>query len=111
MLLDSEGRVVAATDRERLGQRRSTDPFFVQASRSPDTVFTSNEPETGRFDFTFSRAMRGTEQGAKHAPTVHVLATTVGTGEQCIGGRVRVFVGKVQKRRESGRQISGGHGI
>ncbi len=61
MLLDSEGRVVAATDRERLGQRRSTDPFFVQASRSPDTVFTSNEPETGRFDFTFSRAMRGTE--------------------------------------------------
>jgi len=61
VLLDAEGRIVAATDRERLGQRRDTDPFFVQASRSPDTVFTSNEPETGRFDFTFSRAMRGTE--------------------------------------------------
>ena len=58
MLLDRDGRVVAATDRERLGQGRSSDPFFVQAARSNDTVFTSNEPETGRFDFTFSRAMR-----------------------------------------------------
>jgi two-component system C4-dicarboxylate transport sensor histidine kinase DctB len=61
VLLDREGRIVAATDRERLGQRRSSDPFFVQATRSPDTVFTSNEPETGRFDFTFSRAMRGAD--------------------------------------------------
>jgi two-component system C4-dicarboxylate transport sensor histidine kinase DctB len=61
VLLDGEGRIVAATDRERLGQRRNSDPFFVEASRSPDTVFTSNEPETGRFDFTFSRAMRGAD--------------------------------------------------
>ena len=61
VLLDREGRIVAATDRERLGQRRSSDPFFVEASRSPDTVFTSNEPETGRFDFTFSRAMRSSD--------------------------------------------------
>ena len=58
VLLDREGRIVAATDRERLGQSRSADPFFVQAARSPDTVFTANEPETGRFDFTFSRAVR-----------------------------------------------------
>jgi len=61
VLLDREGRIVAATDRERLGQRRNSDPFFVEASRSSDTVFTSNEPETGRFDFTFSRAMRSTD--------------------------------------------------
>mgnify|MGYP000400186455 FL=1 len=58
VLLDRSGRVVAATDRQRLGQRRDEDPFFVEASRSSDTVFTSNEPETGRFDFTFSRALR-----------------------------------------------------
>ncbi|MEY3005580.1 MAG: hypothetical protein RLZZ491_2756 [Pseudomonadota bacterium] len=58
MLLDRNGRVVAATDRERLGQGRQADPFFVEAVRSADTVFTSNEPETGRFDFTFSRAIR-----------------------------------------------------
>lgn len=63
MLLDGDGRVVAATDRERLGQTRSDDPFFVQAIRSTDTVFTSNEPETGRFDFTFSRAMQGMDNG------------------------------------------------
>jgi two-component system C4-dicarboxylate transport sensor histidine kinase DctB len=55
VLLSREGRVVAATDRARLGELRSSDPFFVEASRSSDTVFTSNEPETGRFDFTFSR--------------------------------------------------------
>ena len=62
VLLDREGRIVAATDRERLGQSRSADPFFVQAARSPDTVFTANEPETGRFDFTFSRAVRDRRQ-------------------------------------------------
>ncbi len=55
LLLDREGRVVAATDRARISERRNSDPFFVEASRSPSTVFTSNEPETGRFDFTFSR--------------------------------------------------------
>lgn len=57
LLLDREGRVVAATDRARISERRSTDPFFVEATRSTDTVFTSNEPETGRFDFTFSRVI------------------------------------------------------
>ena len=55
VLLNREGRIVAATDRQRISELRSSDPFFVQALRSPDTVFTSNEPETGRFDFTFSR--------------------------------------------------------
>jgi len=61
VLLDREGRIVAATDRQRLGELRSSDPFFVQATRSPDTVFTSNEPETGRFDFTFSRAIQDSD--------------------------------------------------
>jgi two-component system C4-dicarboxylate transport sensor histidine kinase DctB len=55
ILLNREGRVVAATDRQRISELRSSDPFFVEALRSPDTVFTTNEPETGRFDFTFSR--------------------------------------------------------
>lgn len=55
LLLDREGRVVAATDRARIAERRNEDPFFVEATRSSNTVFTSNEPETGRFDFTFSR--------------------------------------------------------
>ncbi|MDG4649163.1 ATP-binding protein [Roseibacterium sp. SDUM158017] len=55
ILLSREGRVVAATDRQRISELRSADPFFVEALRSADTVFTTNEPETGRFDFTFSR--------------------------------------------------------
>jgi two-component system C4-dicarboxylate transport sensor histidine kinase DctB len=55
ILLNREGRVVAATDRLRISELRSSDPFFVEALRSADTVFTTNEPETGRFDFTFSR--------------------------------------------------------
>jgi two-component system, NtrC family, C4-dicarboxylate transport sensor histidine kinase DctB len=55
ILLSRDGRVVAATDRQRIAELRSADPFFVEALRSPDTVFTTNEPETGRFDFTFSR--------------------------------------------------------
>src|SRR6056297_130021 len=55
ILLNREGRVVAATDRQRISELRSSDPFFVEALRSSDTVFTTNEPETGRFDFTFSR--------------------------------------------------------
>ncbi|MFW5654682.1 MAG: sensor histidine kinase [Roseicyclus sp.] len=55
ILLNRDGRIVAATDRQRMSELRSSDPFFVEALRSPDTVFTSNEPETGRFDFTFSR--------------------------------------------------------
>jgi two-component system C4-dicarboxylate transport sensor histidine kinase DctB len=54
LLLDREGRVVAATDRARIAELRREDPFFVEATRSTGTVFTSNEPETGRFDFTFS---------------------------------------------------------
>jgi two-component system C4-dicarboxylate transport sensor histidine kinase DctB len=55
ILLNREGRIVAATDRQRISELRSSDPFFVEALRSPETVFTTNEPETGRFDFTFSR--------------------------------------------------------
>lgn len=55
ILLNREGRVVAATDRQLISELRSSDPFFLEALRAADTVFTTNEPETGRFDFTFSR--------------------------------------------------------
>ena len=55
VLLSRGGRIVAASDRERLGELRNSDPFFVEAIRSNETVFTTNEPETGRYDFTFSR--------------------------------------------------------
>ena len=62
VLLNRSGRVVAATDRARLGELRASEPFFVQAVRSADTVFTSNEPATGRYDFTFSRHITDNNQ-------------------------------------------------
>ncbi|MEL7107451.1 MAG: sensor histidine kinase, partial [Pseudomonadota bacterium] len=40
MLLDTEGRIVAATERERLQASVREYPFFVSAIRSNETVFT-----------------------------------------------------------------------
>ncbi len=56
-LLDVDGRVVAATDRVRLGFNLASDPAFVQAERRSDTVFSIAETATGGFDFIFSRAV------------------------------------------------------
>ncbi len=55
ILLSRDGRVVAATDRALLGELRANAPYFVQALRSTDTVFTSTETEAGAFEFTFAR--------------------------------------------------------
>lgn len=57
-LLDSFGRVVAATDRSRLGVVRASDQVFVDARRSPDTVFLVRERESGGYSFTFARTVR-----------------------------------------------------
>ena len=57
-LLDTEGRVVGATDRDRLGAMRAEEPQFVDARRSIETVFTLHERETGGYGFAFSRALR-----------------------------------------------------
>ncbi len=56
-LLDREGRVVAATDRNKIGSNHRQDPFFVEALRSNDTVFTSFENENGAQLFTYSRRL------------------------------------------------------
>ncbi len=55
VLLDRDGRVVAATDRQQIGESRREEPYFIQALRSDDTVFTTSEIETGAFEFTFAR--------------------------------------------------------
>lgn len=55
VLLDREGRVVAATDRHAIGELHRNQPYFVDALRTNDTVFTTSELDTGAFDFTFSR--------------------------------------------------------
>ncbi|WP_076535256.1 sensor histidine kinase [Roseovarius nanhaiticus] len=54
-LLDKDGRTVASTDRNSLGESHRSMPYFVDATRSKDTVFTLIQDETGRFDFYYSR--------------------------------------------------------
>ncbi|MEL6782546.1 MAG: ATP-binding protein, partial [Pseudomonadota bacterium] len=55
ILMDGDGRVVAATDRSRLGSNHRTEPYFIDALRAIDTVFSVNEREAGGFSFTYSR--------------------------------------------------------
>ncbi|SFE03328.1 sensor histidine kinase [Roseivivax sediminis] len=55
MLLDNDGRTVAATDRNRLGEGHRQAPYFVDAMRSNATVFTTRQRETGDFSFFYSR--------------------------------------------------------
>lgn len=55
VLLNRDGRVVAATDRQQIGELHRSEPYFVQALRTNDTAFTTSELETNAFDFTFAR--------------------------------------------------------
>ncbi|WP_138934359.1 ATP-binding protein [Roseovarius arcticus] len=61
-LLDKDGRTVASTDRNTIGESHRTQPYYVDALRSKDTVFTLIQHETGRFDFYYSRRVES--QGA-----------------------------------------------
>lgn len=58
MLLDETGRVVAATRREELGATNRNAPYFVNALRSSETVFTSAQGETGAYGFSYSRKIQ-----------------------------------------------------
>ncbi len=62
MLLDSEGRTVAATDRNRLGEAHRGAPYFVDAVRASSTIFTSLRGEVGNYTFSYSRRVES--QGA-----------------------------------------------
>ncbi|MBP0482879.1 sensor histidine kinase [Sagittula salina] len=57
MLLDREGRSVAATDRNRLAESHRTAPYFIEAVRANATVFTEIAREAGGYRFTYSRRM------------------------------------------------------
>jgi two-component system, NtrC family, C4-dicarboxylate transport sensor histidine kinase DctB len=58
LLLNPDGRIVAATDRNLLGTNRRAAPAFVEAQRLADTMFAVNERDGGGYDFTYSRAIR-----------------------------------------------------
>lgn len=62
MLLDSDGRTVAATDRNRLGEPHRGEPHFVDAMRANATVFTVLPREAGGYSFTYARRL---EDGAE----------------------------------------------
>jgi len=63
LLLDSEGRVVAATDRREIGARHRNSAYFVDALRSKNTVFVSAKLDTGARLFTYSRKIASGKQG------------------------------------------------
>ncbi len=55
LLLDKDGRAVAASARETLGSIHRSDAYYVDALRSSDTVFTTVRTEAGGYEFTYSR--------------------------------------------------------
>lgn len=55
MLLDADGRTVAATDRNRLGQQHRNEAYFVEALRANSTVFSVIPREAGGYSFAYSR--------------------------------------------------------
>jgi two-component system C4-dicarboxylate transport sensor histidine kinase DctB len=71
MLYDADGRVVAATDRNRLGEAHRAQPYFTAAQRSDATVFTTLRGETGHYAFVYSRKV---EDGGE---TLGVLSVEV----------------------------------
>ncbi len=62
MLLDADGRVVAATDRNKIGANLRNAPYFVEALRSNDTVFSNFRNENGVFVFTYSRRIQSSNE-------------------------------------------------
>ena len=56
-LLDAQGRVVAATDRNTLGTNLADSLFFINSQRSDDTVFSADRRQSGGYSFTFARAV------------------------------------------------------
>jgi two-component system C4-dicarboxylate transport sensor histidine kinase DctB len=54
-LLNLDGRVVGATDRNILGTDYRAAPFFVAAQRSNETVFVAAPRDGGAVDFTYAR--------------------------------------------------------
>ncbi len=57
MLFDKDGRIVAATDRNRLGESHRARPYFLDALRSNDTVFTNETNEESGYVSVYSRKM------------------------------------------------------
>jgi two-component system C4-dicarboxylate transport sensor histidine kinase DctB len=57
MLMANDGRTVAATNRNRLGENHRNEAYFVDAARARSTVFSVIKREVGGYRFTYSRRM------------------------------------------------------
>lgn len=71
-VMDATGRSVAATDRTGLGAMHRAKPYFVDAIRSSETVFSVVEEDVGTFRFLFSRRIIGPDGGMLGAVVVEV---------------------------------------
>lgn len=58
-LVDADGRVVGATNRNVLGTNHRNATYFVEAQRAKDTIFSAVKRDAGGFDFLYSRAVMG----------------------------------------------------
>ncbi len=58
ILLDSDGRAVAATDRNRLGSNHRSEPYFIDALRASGTIFSATPREAGGYAFTYARRVQ-----------------------------------------------------
>ncbi|MDA8587106.1 sensor histidine kinase, partial [Rhodobacteraceae bacterium] len=55
LLMDADGRAVAATDRALIGSIHRAEPYFIEAIRSNETVFSTSILESGPRVFAYSR--------------------------------------------------------
>ena len=69
MLLDTSGRVVAATDRTLIGSTHRNASYFVEALRASGTVFTTSTLDAGVREFSYTRKI---ETGGETAGVIVV---------------------------------------
>lgn len=74
-LLGNDGRVVASTDRESIGQSYRESPVFIEATRSKDNIFNILRDDAGRFRFFYSRRVE------TQAGLAGVILVEVGLGK------------------------------
>lgn len=55
MLYDKDGRIVAATDRNRLGEAHAANAYFKDALGANATIFTTMRRESGGYAYVYSR--------------------------------------------------------
>lgn len=89
-LLDKDGRAVAATDRTKLGENHRSAPYFVNAIRSNDTVFTASAIEDANgYNFVYTRKI---ESGASFLGVIMVAVDMAKLERNWAGVAEAVFV-------------------